>query len=53
LGCRGYQGAASAANQLLLLIGGRRGRRPAEALHPFGHAREQYIYAFQIGRAHV
>ena len=44
----GVHSVADSANQLLLLIGGRRGRRPAEALHPFGHAREQYIYAFLV-----
>jgi cation diffusion facilitator family transporter len=44
----GVHSGADSANQLLLLIGGRRARRPAEALHPFGHARERYVYAFLV-----
>jgi cation diffusion facilitator family transporter len=44
----GVHSVADSANQLLLLIGGRRARRPAEALHPFGHAAERYVYAFLV-----
>lgn len=44
----GVHSVADSANQLLLLIGGRRARRPAEALHPFGHAAERYMYAFLV-----
>jgi len=33
---------------VLLLIGGRRARRPASELHPFGYARERYVYAFLV-----
>jgi cation diffusion facilitator family transporter len=39
---------ADSANQALLLIGGRRARRAATKLHPFGYARERYIYAFLV-----
>ena len=39
---------ADSANQALLLIGGRRARRAATDLHPFGFARERYIYAFLV-----
>jgi cation diffusion facilitator family transporter len=39
---------ADSANQMLLLIGGRRARRPASVLHPFGYARERYVYAFLV-----
>jgi cation diffusion facilitator family transporter len=39
---------ADSANQALLLLGGRRARRAATALHPFGYARERYIYAFLV-----
>ena len=44
----GVHSVADSANQMLLLIGGRRARRPAEALHPFGHAAERYVYAFLV-----
>src|SRR5215212_581115 len=43
----GVHSVADSANQMLL-IGGRRARRPADALHPFGHARERYVYAFLV-----
>src|SRR4051812_9587107 len=39
---------ADSANQALLLVGGRRARRVASAEHPFGYARERYIYAFLV-----
>ena len=39
---------ADSGNQLLLLLGGRRARRAADADHPFGHGRERYVYAFVV-----
>jgi cation diffusion facilitator family transporter len=39
---------ADTANQVLLLIGGRRARRPASTLHPFGYGRFRYFYAFLV-----
>jgi len=39
---------ADAGNQLLLLLGGRRARRKADADHPFGYGRERYVYAFVV-----
>jgi cation diffusion facilitator family transporter len=39
---------ADTANQVLLLIGGRRARRPASQLHPFGYARFRYFYGFLV-----
>jgi cation diffusion facilitator family transporter len=39
---------ADAGNQLLLLVGGRRARRQATPLHPFGYGRERYVYAFIV-----
>ena len=39
---------ADSTNQALLLVGGRRSRRAASVEHPFGYARERYIYAFLV-----
>ncbi|MET7402404.1 cation diffusion facilitator family transporter [Dactylosporangium sp. NPDC005572] len=39
---------ADTTNQALLLVGGRRARREANEQHPFGYARERYIYAFIV-----
>jgi cation diffusion facilitator family transporter len=44
----GVHSVADSANQVLLLIGGRRARRAASEQHPFGYARERYIYAFLV-----
>ncbi|GIG29888.1 cation diffusion facilitator family transporter [Cellulomonas marina] len=39
---------ADTGNQLLLLVGGRRARRAADAEHPFGYGRARYMYAFIV-----
>ena len=39
---------ADAGNQVLLLIGGRRAKREADASHPFGYGRTRYVYAFIV-----
>ncbi len=39
---------ADTGNQALLLLGGKRARRRADAEHPFGYGRERYIYAFIV-----
>ncbi|MFD1714901.1 cation diffusion facilitator family transporter [Amnibacterium flavum] len=44
----GVHSLADSANQVLLLIGGRRSRRAADAEHPFGYGRSRYVYAFIV-----
>jgi len=39
---------ADSVNEILLLVGARRSRRPADLRHPFGHARYRYVYAFVV-----
>jgi len=39
---------ADSSNQLLLLLGGRKAKRKADADHPFGYGRERYVYAFVV-----
>lgn len=39
---------ADTGNQVLLLLGGRRSRKTADATHPFGYGRERYVYAFVV-----
>jgi len=44
----GVHSTADSGNQILLLIGGRRARRPATSLHPFGYGPYRYLYAFLV-----
>ncbi|MBU3995212.1 MAG: cation diffusion facilitator family transporter [Actinobacteria bacterium] len=39
---------ADAANQLLLLLGGKRAKQKDDKEHPFGHGRVRYVYAFVV-----
>ncbi|MCU1514113.1 MAG: cation transporter [Microbacteriaceae bacterium] len=39
---------ADTGNQVLLLVGGRKSKKEADADHPFGHGRERYVYAFVV-----
>ena len=39
---------ADTSNQGLLLLGGSRARRAATDVHPFGHGRERYFWAFVV-----
>ena len=39
---------ADSGNQVLLLIGGRKASKSADAAHPFGYGRERYVYAFVV-----
>jgi cation diffusion facilitator family transporter len=44
----GIHSVADSGNQALLLLGGRRAKREATELHPFGYGRERYVYAFIV-----
>ena len=39
---------ADTGNQLLLMLGMRLSRRPPDSLHPFGHGRDVYFWAFVV-----
>ena len=39
---------ADSANQLLLILGGKRAKRAATEEHPFGYGRSRYVYAFIV-----
>jgi cation diffusion facilitator family transporter len=39
---------ADSGNQGLLLLGGRKAKRRADAQHPFGYGRERFVYAFVV-----
>jgi len=44
----GVHSLADTGNQGLLLLGGRKARKLADAEHPFGYGRERYVYAFVV-----
>jgi cation diffusion facilitator family transporter len=39
---------ADTGNQVLLIVGRGRSRRPPSELHPFGFGRERYFYGFVV-----
>jgi len=43
--------AADSTNEIFLFIGSRRDRRPADSTHPFGYARERFLWAFMAAIA--
>ncbi|MBD8702661.1 cation diffusion facilitator family transporter [Frigoribacterium sp. CFBP9039] len=44
----GVHSLADSGNQVLLLLGGRKAKKAADAEHPFGYGRERYVYAFVV-----
>jgi cation diffusion facilitator family transporter len=44
----GVHSVADSGNQVLLLVGQRRGAWAADASHPFGYGRDRYFYSFVV-----
>jgi cation diffusion facilitator family transporter len=44
----GVHSVADAGNQALMLLGGKKAKRAADAEHPFGYGRERFVYAFVV-----
>ena len=43
-----FHSAADTANQVMLLIGMKRSKKPADEAHPFGYGKEIYFWAFVV-----
>ncbi|MCU1673596.1 MAG: cation transporter [Frankiales bacterium] len=44
----GVHSVADSGNQVLLLVGQKRGARAADERHPFGYGRDRYFYSFVV-----
>jgi len=44
----GVHSVADSGNQVLLLVGQKRGSRAADERHPFGYGRDRYFYSFVV-----
>ncbi len=44
----GYHSLSDTLNQVLLLYGLRRSKKPPDAEHPFGHGKEQFFWSFVV-----
>lgn len=43
-----YHSISDTFNQILLLYGLKRSKRPPDAIHPFGHGKEQFFWSFVV-----
>src|SRR3982074_329614 len=43
-----FHSTVDTGNELLLLLGMKRGTRPPDALHPFGHGKVVYFYSLLV-----